>query len=194
MEATDAYTLARQQAGDEQHGLNRMKTREDDLSIVTNEGAEDFDLDEFLPYRLAVAASTVSRLMGRRLAETAKLSISEWRVLSVVGRVGVLSPSAIGAQAAMDKVKVSRAAASLVARGLIKQTQDPNDGRGRLLRLTRKAAGMQRSLIALARTTEGQLEKGLNRTEWAALKATLSRLEKHARHLGDPEHQAEAAD
>ncbi|MEO8715746.1 MAG: MarR family winged helix-turn-helix transcriptional regulator [Acetobacteraceae bacterium] len=165
------------------------------MSIDTNvEGEDDFNLDEYLPYRLAVAASTVSRLMGRRLAETAKLSISEWRVLSVVARAGVLSPSAIGALAAMDKVKVSRAAASLVARGLIKQTQDPNDGRGRLLRLTRKAAGIQRNLVALARTTEGQLETGLNRTEWAALKATLSRLEQHARGLGGPDSRAEAAD
>lgn len=155
---------------------------------------EGFQLDEFLPYRLAVAASTVSRLMGRRLNDTAKLSISEWRVLSVVARAGVLSPSAIGAQASMDKVKVSRAAASLVARGLIKQTQDPNDGRGRLLRLTRKAAGMQRNLVALARTTEHQLETGLNRSEWNALRSTLSRLEEHARNLGEPEHRAEAAD
>ena len=54
------------------------------------------------------------------------------------GRFGTLSPSAVGEATAMDKVKVSRAAASLVARGLLRQTQDPHDGRGRLLRLTRK--------------------------------------------------------
>ncbi len=89
-----------------------MKARSEELSIDTNGGGENFDLEQFLPYRLAVTAATVNRLIGRRLADTAKLSISEWRVLAVVERAGVLSPSAIGALAAMDKVKVSRAAAS----------------------------------------------------------------------------------
>ena len=44
----------------------------------------------------------------------------------------------------MDKVKVSRAAASLVARGLLRQTQDPRDGRARLLRLTCRGATAHR--------------------------------------------------
>ena len=39
-------------------------------------------------------------------------------MLAIVGRFGTLSPSAVGEWTAMDKVKVSRAAASLVARGL----------------------------------------------------------------------------
>lgn len=181
-------------AGDEQHGLIRMKARSEELSIDTNGGGENFDLEQFLPYRLAVTAATVNRLIGRRLADTAKLSISEWRVLAVVERAGVLSPSAIGALAAMDKVKVSRAAASLVARGLIKQTQDPHDGRGRLLRLTRKAVGVQRGLVALARKTETQLEAGLTRAEWSALRTALTRLDAHAQSLGAPQMRAEAAD
>ncbi|MBV8869668.1 MAG: hypothetical protein JOY65_09665, partial [Acetobacteraceae bacterium] len=56
---------------------------------------DDFQLDAFLPYRLAVAAASVNRLMARRLADSYKLSISEWRVLAVVARAGVLSPSTV---------------------------------------------------------------------------------------------------
>lgn len=171
-----------------------MKAKTEELSIDTNSGGENFSLEEFLPFRLAVTAATVNRLMGRRLADTAKLSISEWRVLAVVDRAGVLSPSAIGALAAMDKVKVSRAAASLVARGLIKQTQDPHDGRGRLLRLTRKAVGVHRNLVALARKSEAQLEAGLSRAEWTALRSALARLDAHAQSLGAPQMRDEAAD
>lgn len=171
-----------------------MKTR--NVSQMADAGAdeESFKIDDFLPYRLAVTAASVSRLLARRLAEQNDLAISEWRVLSVVGREGVLSPSAVGALASMDKVKVSRAAASLVARGLLKQTQDPHDGRGRLLRLTRKGAGVHRSMTALALETETQLSKGLTRSEWTALHNTLSRLEAHAANLDSPETHAEAAD
>ncbi len=172
-----------------------MKTRSVSLVSETEVEGENFELDDYLPYRLAVAASSVSRLMARRLADNYKLAISEWRVLTVVGRAGVLSPSAVGAQASMDKVKVSRAAASLVARGLIKQSQDPQDGRGRLLRLTRKGAGVHRGAIALAREIEAELAKGLSRTEWAALQSMLIRLEAHATGLGGgAASEAEAAD
>ena len=79
---------------------------------------EAFRLEDFLPYRLSVAASRVSRLFARRYSEAYGLSIPEWRVLAIVGRFDTLSPSAVGEWSAMDKVKVSRAAASLVARGL----------------------------------------------------------------------------
>jgi DNA-binding MarR family transcriptional regulator len=159
------------------------------------EPAEDeFQLDSYLPYRLAVAAASVNRLMARRLAEAYRLSISEWRVLAVVARAGVLSPSTVGAVASMDKVKVSRAAASLIARGFLKQSQDPHDGRGRLLRLTRKGHTVHGKLVAEARDMEQQLAQGLTRSEWTALFNTLRRLESHALSLGGGEGEAEAAD
>src|SRR4249920_3848062 len=84
-----------------------------------------FRLEDFLPYRLSVAANRVSRLFARRYSEAYGLGIPEWRVLAMVGRFGTLSPSAVGEWSAMDKVKVSRAAASLVARGLLRQVHDP---------------------------------------------------------------------
>ncbi|MBV9251335.1 MAG: winged helix-turn-helix transcriptional regulator, partial [Acetobacteraceae bacterium] len=99
-----------------------------------------------------------------------------WRVLAVVGRFGTTSPSMVSEWAAMDKVKVSRAAATLVARGLLKQTQDPADGRARLLRLTRKGTSVHQSAIPLALNIETQLAEGLSRGEWAALRKSLSRL------------------
>lgn len=154
---------------------------------------DDFKLEDFLPFRLSVAASSVSRLMARRLAEEHGISIAEWRVLTMVGRYGTLSPSVVGERTAMDKVKVSRAAASLVARGMIKQTQDPADGRGRLLRLTRKGANVHQGSVPLARSLEDELANGLSRTEWAALQKALARLGAHVQAIDEPD-EAEAAD
>ena len=82
---------------------------------VANGNGAEFHLDEFLPYRLSVAAGRVSRLFGRRYAEAFGLSIPEWRVLTVVGRFSSISPSTVGEATSMDKVKVSRAAASPVS-------------------------------------------------------------------------------
>jgi DNA-binding MarR family transcriptional regulator len=97
----------------------------------------------------------------------------------VVGRSGTISPSAVGELTAMDKVKVSRAAASLVTRGLVKQAQDPNDGRGRLLSLTRKGAGVHSGVVPLAKELEGALAEGLNKQEWAVLNKALVKLTTH---------------
>ncbi len=171
-----------------------MRSTNPSSAGASESDGEAFQLDGFLPYRLAVAAASVNRLMARRLADSYKLSISEWRVLAVVARAGVLSPSTVGAVASMDKVKVSRAAASLIARGFLKQSQDPHDGRGRLLRLTRKGHTVHGKLVAEARDMELQLAQGLTRSEWTALYNTLRRLELHALSLGGDEASAEAAD
>ncbi|HET8995709.1 MAG TPA: MarR family winged helix-turn-helix transcriptional regulator [Acetobacteraceae bacterium] len=147
------------------------------------ETSDEFKLEEFLPYRLSVAAHRVSRLFAAQYSEMFDLSIPELRVLATVGRFGAISPSAVGEWAAMDKVKVSRAAGSLVARGLLRQSPHPEDGRGRLLRLTRKGASVQNGVIPLARELEASLSQGLGSTEWRALNRALARLNTHVERI-----------
>jgi DNA-binding MarR family transcriptional regulator len=151
---------------------------------------EAFKLEDFLPYRLSVAANRVSRLLARRYSDAYGLSIPEWRVLTIVGRFGTLSPSAVGDWTAMDKVKVSRAAASLVTRGLLKQTQDPSDGRGRLLRLTRKGVAVHEGVVPLACELEEQLAGGMSRTEWSGLLRALDKLSTHIQGFEGIDHGA----
>jgi DNA-binding MarR family transcriptional regulator len=140
-----------------------------------------FRLEDFLPYRLSVTSNRVQRLFARHYAQAYGLSIPEWRVLAIVGRFDTLSPSAVGEHSAMDKVKVSRAAASLVARGLLRQNQDPLDGRGRLLRLTRRGMTVYEGMVPLACALERQLAEGLSRAEWNTLLKLLEKLSTHIR-------------
>jgi DNA-binding MarR family transcriptional regulator len=170
-----------------------MKAKSATRPELPGSRSEAFKLEDFLPYRLSVAASSVSRLMARRYSEAYGLSIPEWRVLSMVGRFGTLSPSMVGERTAMDKVKVSRATASLAARGMLNQTQDPNDGRGRLLRLTRKGVSVYQGLVPMARELEDKLAEGMSRTEWAALLKALDKLGARALAVEDDVY-ADAAD
>jgi DNA-binding MarR family transcriptional regulator len=151
---------------------------------------EAFRLEDFLPYRLSVAANRVSRLFARRYSEAYGLSIPEWRVLAMIGRFGTLSPSAVGEWTAMDKVKVSRAAANLVARGLLRQMHDPKDGRGRLLHLTRKGAAVHQGVVPLACELEEQLAEGMSRAEWNSLLKALEKLSAHAQGFEGAENGA----
>ena len=83
----------------------------------------------------------------------------------------------------MDKVKVSRAAASLVSRGLLRQTQDPDDGRGRLLRLTRKGTATYASVVPTVHNVEAVLAPALTKSEWSTLHKALRKLSEHARSI-----------
>jgi DNA-binding MarR family transcriptional regulator len=161
-------------------GILQMKTPKEEGSL-----AEAFHLDDFLPHRLVVASDAVSRLITRKHLAKAGLALPEWRLLAAVGRSGLLSPTAAGERTAMDKVKVSRAATSLVARGMMRQTKDPNDGRGRLLRLTRKGATLHSELTATAGVIEQALMAGVTKTEWSTLHRTLGKLSSHARSILD---------
>jgi DNA-binding MarR family transcriptional regulator len=146
-----------------------------------------FDLEDFLPYRLSVTTNRVSRLFAKQYAAQFGLTIPEWRVLAVVGRLGTCSPTAVGEWSAMDKVKVSRAAAALVAKGLLRQSQDPSDGRGRLLRMTRKGVTTHSGVVPLARGIEAALADGLTKTEWVALNKALVKLNAHVQSIEGPD-------
>ena len=145
--------------------------------------AENFRLEDFLPFRLSVAAESVSHVVTRHHLAQSGLAMSEWRLLAAVGRFAVLSPTAAGELTSMDKVKVSRAAASLVARGLLRQSQDPEDGRGRLLRLTRKGALIYATVAPTGQNIEAALTPGLTKSEWSALHKALGKLAEHAQTL-----------
>jgi DNA-binding MarR family transcriptional regulator len=153
--------------------------------VDTDESSDvaDFRLEDFLPYRLSVAAESVSHLIARHHLARSDLAMSEWRLLAAVGRFTVLSPTAAGELTSMDKVKVSRAAASLVARGLLRQSQDPEDGRGRLLRLTRKGASIYNGVGHTARAIEATLAPSLTKAEWSALHKALGKLSQHVQSI-----------
>ncbi len=71
-------------------------------------------------------ASAYSRQFG--------LSIPEWRVLAVLGRFPDISAKQVAELAAMDKVRVSRAVATLVAKKHIERRTHRRDQRYSILR------------------------------------------------------------
>jgi len=135
-----------------------------------------FRLTSFLPYRLVAVTDSLYRAFEWCYQENCGLTIPEWRALAIIAEFGTLSPTAIGQRTAMDKVKVSRATQNLVAKGLLRQSQDPRDGRGRLLRLTRKGESTHAKMVPLAARLEASLFNDLNRADLAALGRVLTKI------------------
>jgi DNA-binding MarR family transcriptional regulator len=138
--------------------------------------AATFSLTDFLPYKLAVVTESIARAFTENYGDKFNLTIPEWRALAVIAEFGTLSPTAVGQRTAMDKVKVSRAAQSLVAKGMLRQTQDPTDGRGRLLRLTRKGVATHARMVPVMIRMQATLFEDLSRAETAALDRVLTKI------------------
>jgi DNA-binding MarR family transcriptional regulator len=135
-----------------------------------------FQLEAFLPHQMMITARRISRVLAMRYAQAFDLSVAELSVLNVIGRNGSLSPTIIAERTSLDKVRVSRASASLAARGMVRQNADPKDGRGRLLRLTRRGTTVHQQTADVLRGIEAMLTADLSRTEAAALTRILTKL------------------
>lgn len=116
-----------------------------------------FDLDDFLPYRLSVAAHQVSRRFAALYEAEAGLSLPEWRVLAHLAQSGVVSVRDIHARVSLDKSVVSRAATRLEAAGLIQKSLDDADRRLVALQLTPQGMQLMDRLGRLANSFNDEL-------------------------------------
>ncbi|MBP7705379.1 MAG: winged helix-turn-helix transcriptional regulator [Caulobacter sp.] len=151
-------------------------------ALPTRPGEPTLALDDYLPFRLSVASNGVSRLIARAYEDRFGLSIPQWRLMAVLAEE-TLTPQAIVARTAMDKVTVSRAAQGLVTRHLVARKASPSDGRSHTLGLTETGRRLYAEIAPLALAYEAALLAGLAPAEVAQLKRLLQRLEGAAARL-----------
>ena len=96
----------------------------------------ELDLEHFLPYRLSVLSNRVSQGIARTYEERFGLSVTEWRVIAIIGRYPGLSATEVAQRSAMDKVAISRAVRRLLDQGRIEREHNDADRRARHLRLS----------------------------------------------------------
>lgn len=121
-----------------------------------------FDLDAFLPYRLAKLASRVSRGFAQEYSAKFGLSIPEWRVMAHLSQSDSVSVRELHLKADLEKSKASRAAARLEAAGLVDKKINEADRRLIELSLSAKGADMMAELRPLALSYEAQVLSDLS--------------------------------
>ena len=135
------------------------------------------ELDRFLPYRLSVLSNRISQDIARLYAARFALSVTEWRVLAVLGRYPDLSANEVAERTAMDKVAVSRAVAALIRDGRLKRRVHAGDRRRSVLELSAKGYKIYDEVAPLALAYEQRLLEGLRDDERAALNRLLTQME-----------------
>src|SRR5690554_6189371 len=142
---------------------------------------EILELERFLPYRLSVVSNHISQTIANAYAERFGISITEWRVLAVLGRYPELSANGVAERTAMDKVAVSRAVARLLQTGLIERETHGSDRRRSVLRLSHAGHRLYDQVVPMALEYERELLAALSAEERALFNHLLNRLDQASR-------------
>jgi len=137
---------------------------------------KSLQLEQFLPYRLSVLSNRISNAIATRYRDRFGLSVTEWRVIAILGRYPGLSATDVARRGAMDKVAISRAVRRLLERGLIEREPNHADRRERHLRLSRDGERIHDRVVPEALAFELRLLAILDENEAAALDRIIDKL------------------
>ena len=151
--------------------------------------AASFELERFLPYRLSLLTNTVSQGIAARYRDEFGISVTEWRILAVLGRFPGLTASEVVARTAMDKVAIHRGVKALLEKEYLERRTDRTDRRRQVLHITRpKGQAVIENIIPRARQFERELLDALTPEEGNLLRGFLEKLQGSAENsLGYPE-------
>jgi len=140
-------------------------------------------LEDFLPYRLNVAAAKVSEGLARVYSSRFGLDIPGWRVIATLGQFGRATAKAIGEHSQMHKTKVSRALMQLQARGLVERSPNPQDKREAFIALTPAGIAVYGEIVPLALAYQTDLLAALDEPQRRQLDMIIDRLTEEALKL-----------
>ena len=145
----------------------------------------EFDLAQFLPYRLAVLAERVSRRLSVEYESVHGLSVAEWRVLVHLSRFDSVSVRDIQVFVNLEKSRVSRAVARLSGIGLVRKLPGTDDARLVEISLTPKGAAALDQILPRALAVQEALLQGIAPEDLSTFSRVMEQI--HAVLDADPD-------
>lgn len=140
-------------------------------------------LQQFLPYRLAVLAESVSRTMAAVYQRRFDLSRDEWRLLAALSETGRIQAAEAAQITTLAKMQASRALRSLESRGLVARETDERDRRHVMVSLQPAGRALLRQVAPLVLAREAWLLEALDEQERAVLDRALDKLLERSRQV-----------
>lgn len=137
----------------------------------------DLPLHQYLTYRLSRVQAKLNAQGARLLNDTVGLTLSQWRVVALVGVAGQTRLSTIARDTALDKGLLSRNVKALIAAGLISAQQDKIDHRVQHLSLTPEGKEIFNRALPATRKRQDHLRADLNDEEIRVFRRVLDKLE-----------------
>ena len=138
----------------------------------------DYDLKDFTPYLLNLAAETASLDFQRHYKAKYGMLRTEWRVIFHLGQYGPMHAKDICTRSRIHKTKVSRAVAALETKRYLARDDFEEDRRHAVLKLTKLGQSVFDDLFEAARRFDAELNADFTSNEQAVLRKCLLRLAK----------------
>ncbi len=136
------------------------------------------DLLKFVPFRMNRLAAEISQALSREYRDRYGIDIPEWRVIATLGFRGApCTAQSVVESTRTHKSTISRAVASLMARGLIERVENPADRRENSLQLSREGRALYQGLIPRLLGREREILSCLSPEELAQFERVLTKIE-----------------
>lgn len=139
-------------------------------------------LEQYLPYRFNQLADQISNSLTSVYSSEFGVSLSEWRILALLGQQDSMISTDISQRTKMDKAKVSRAVQKLDTEGYLVRQRDELDHRVSHLSLTPAGIELYNAIIPKALEWEGSMVEGLSSDEIDQLHLLLNKLDQQLKH------------
>jgi MarR family transcriptional regulator, lower aerobic nicotinate degradation pathway regulator len=117
---------------------------------------ENYRVDRQIGFYLRQANQRHVALFGERMED--RLTTTQWAALTKLKDIGPTSQNQLGRDTAMDVATIKGVVDRLVARGYVRSSPDPNDGRRLLLSVTTEGVdAIQRNLENALAVTDATL-------------------------------------
>ncbi len=137
-------------------------------------------LERYLPYRLSILSNRISALISETYSAKFALSITEWRIMAVLGEYPGVSADEVSLKTQIEKSILSRAISKLLQRKLLERAFDPADKRRSMLRLTETGLSVYDELVPMSYDYEQELLTCFSDTERQQFSELIDRLYEHA--------------
>jgi DNA-binding MarR family transcriptional regulator len=142
-------------------------------------------LERYLPYRLSILSNRVSSMIAETYSDKFALSVTEWRIMAVLGEYPDVSADEVSCKPQIEKSILSRAINKLLSRHLVTREFDPSDKRRSMLNLTETGLSVYEEIVPVAYEMETELLACFNKEEQEQLSKLVDRLYDHAGKLAD---------
>lgn len=140
-------------------------------------------LERFAPYRLSRLSNRVSSIIATAYRDKFALTVTEWRIMAVLGEFPDLSGEEVSNKTQIEKSILSRAIQKLLKRHLITRSIDQADRRRQMLQLSALGEEIYDQIVPISLAYEQELMSCFNQTEQKQFSELLDRLSEHAETL-----------
>jgi len=140
-------------------------------------------LERYFPYRLSILSNKISSLIAESYKDRFALTITEWRIMAVLGEYPGASADEISSKTQIEKSLISRAISKLLSRNLIERSIAKDDKRRSQIQLSALGYDVYKEIVPLSLEYEQQLMECLSKKEQETLNELIDKLAHHADKL-----------